>query len=73
VAPLSPDQQHRCLVKTQADGRPYLAFAPSSGAVSSYSNSLFTLDLLDGTTCDEADILAAQINERLRGVSSTVF
>lgn len=70
---MSPDQQHRCLVKQQADGRSYLAFAPSSGAPSSFSNSLFTLDLREGTTREQAEALAGQINSVLRGVSSTVF
>ncbi|WP_309088940.1 hypothetical protein [Phenylobacterium sp.] len=70
---MSPHQQHRCLVKRQGDGQPYLAFAPASGAPSSYSNSLFTLDLQAGTTHDQAETLAAQVNAVLRGVSSTVF
>lgn len=70
---MTPDQQHRCTVQTGADATPYLAFEPSSGEVSSYSNSLFTLDLLDGATIAEAEALAASINRLLRGVSSTVF
>ncbi len=70
---MSPDQQHRCLVKQQGDGQPYLAFAPSTGAPSSFSNSLFTLDLRTGTSSDEAQALADRINALLRGVSSTVF
>jgi hypothetical protein len=70
---VTPDQQHRCTVQSRADGAPYLAFEPSSGLVSSYSNSLFTLDLLDGTSLAEAQALAESINGRLRGVSSTVF
>lgn len=60
-------------MKQQADGGSYLAFAPSSGAPSSFSNSLFTLDLREGTTLEEAETLARQINAVLRGVSSTVF
>jgi len=70
---MSPDQQHRCTVQTRGDRTPYLAFEPSSGAVSSYSNSLFTLDLLEGTTLSEARGLADDINRRLHGVSATVF
>ena len=70
---MSPDQQHRCLVKQQTDGQPYLAFAPSSGAPSSFSNSLFTLDLQAGTTRQQAEALADHVNAVLRGVSSTVF
>jgi hypothetical protein len=70
---MSPEQQHRCTVQVRGDGRPYLAFEPSNGAVSSYSNSLFTLDLRAGVTVDEAQTLAADINRRLWGVSSTVF
>lgn len=70
---MSPDQQHRCSVERQADGKPYLAFAPSSGQASSYSNSLFTLDLRDGASAADAEALAAHINRLLRGVSATVF
>ena len=70
---MSPDQQHRCFVKRQADGKPYLAFAPSSGQASSYSNSLFTLDLRDGASLAEAEALADHVNRMLHGVSATVF
>ena len=50
---MSPDQQHRCTVQLKADGAPCLAFERSDGAVSSYSNSLFTLDLRPGIGLDE--------------------
>lgn len=70
---MSPGQRHRCTVQTRGDGAPYLAFEPASGTVSSFSNSLFTLDLRDGVTVEEAETLAAQINAALWGVSATVF
>ena len=70
---MTPDQNHLCTVQLQADGSPYLAFEPSSGEVSSYSNSLFTLDLKPGVTADEAGALAERINILLLGVSTTVF
>jgi len=70
---MTPDQRHRCTVQTTAGGTPYLAFEPSSGEASSYSNSLFTLDLRPGVSVAEAKRLADQINERLWGVSATVF
>lgn len=70
---MSPDQQHRCTVQLKADGAPYLAFAPSDGGVSSYSNSLFTLDLRPGASLAEAHCLATEINALVWGVSSTVF
>jgi hypothetical protein len=70
---VSPDQQHRCTVQIRADGSPYLAFEPSNGTVSSYSNSLFTLDLRPGVSIDEAQALAEQLNRLVWGVSSTVF
>jgi len=70
---VSPDQQHRCTVQTKGDNGVYLAFEPSNGAMSSFSNSLFTLDLREGATMDEANTLAAQINALLRSVSTTVF
>lgn len=70
---MNPEQQHRCTVQTREDGRPYLAFEPSTGEVSSYSNSLFTLDLRRGVTLDEAKTLSEQINGALWGVSATVF
>ncbi|MFZ5719081.1 MAG: hypothetical protein ACOY5Y_06380 [Pseudomonadota bacterium] len=70
---MSPDQQHRCTVQAGADGAPYLAFEPATGERSSYSNSLFTLDLREGVTREEAEALAEQINRRLWGVSATVF
>ena len=70
---MSPDQQHRCTVQRQADGSPYLAFEPSSGEASSYSNSLFTLDLKPGVTAEQASDLARRINGLLLGVSTTVF
>ena len=70
---MSPDQQHRCTVQIRADGSPYLAFEPSSGSVSSYSNSLFTLDMRPGVSVDEAQALAEQLNRLVWGVSSTVF
>jgi hypothetical protein len=70
---MSPHQQHRCTVQYAADGAPYLAFEPSSGSASSYSNSLFTLDLAHGVTAEEARELCGQINGLLRGVSATVF
>lgn len=70
---MNPEQQHRCTVQIREDGTPYLAFEPSSGRVSSYSNSLFTLDLRKDVTLDEARALAAQINSKLWGVSTTVF
>lgn len=70
---MSPDQQHRCTVQLKADGAPYLAFEPSDGAVSSYSNSLFTLDLRPGIGLDEAKRLAEHINGVVWGVSTTVF
>ncbi|MFN3511551.1 MAG: hypothetical protein ACK41C_00785 [Phenylobacterium sp.] len=70
---MSPDQQHRCTVQIKDDGAPYLAFEPSSGERSSYSNSLFTLDLRPGVTAEEARRLAAEINRALWGVSTTIF
>ena len=70
---MSPDQQHRCTVQTRADGVAYLAFEPSSGQVSSYSNSLLTLDLKAGVTVAEAQALADEINRHLWGVSATIF
>ena len=47
---MNPDQQHRCMVQLNSDGAPYLAFEPFSGERSSFSNSLFTLDLRPGVT-----------------------
>lgn len=70
---MTPEQQHRCTVQIRADGAPYLAFEPAAGTVSSYSNSLFTLDLRPDVSLDDASALAEQINRRLWGVSSTVF
>ena len=70
---MSPDQKHRCTVQVQEDGAPYLAFEPASGQPSSFSNSLFTLDLQPGVSLAEAEALAGQINARLRGVTATVF
>ena len=70
---MTPGQQHRCTVQIRGDGSPYLAFEPSSGEVSSYSNSLFTLDLRPGVSVEEARKLAEQINLQVWGVSSTVF
>jgi hypothetical protein len=70
---VNPEQQHRCTVQTGADGAPYLAFEPFAGTVSSYSNSLFTLDLRADVSLTDARDLAEQINRRLWGVSSTVF
>jgi hypothetical protein len=67
------DQQHRCTVQTQADGQPFLAFEPLTGRASSFSNSLFTLDLRPGVTLGEARVLADQVNALLWGVSTTVF
>lgn len=70
---MSPDQQHRCTVQTRDDGSPYLAFEPVGGTVSSYSNSLFTLDLRREVGLAEAHALANAINAQLWGVSTTVF
>jgi hypothetical protein len=70
---VSPDQQHRCIVHPTGEGGAYLAFEPTSGQTSSYSNSLFTLDLVAGATQQDAEGLARQINALLQGVSSTVF
>ena len=70
---MSPTQQHRCIVRRQGDGRAFLAFEPTSGRASSYSNSLFTLDLAFTASAAEAEALAAHINRLLRGVSATVF
>jgi hypothetical protein len=70
---MSPDQQHRCTVQLKANGAPYLAFEPSDGGTSSYSNSLFTLDLRPGVDLDEAKRLAEHINGTVWGVSPTVF
>lgn len=68
---MTPTQQHRYIVCRQGDGRDFLAFELSSGQPSSYSNSLFTLDLREWTTHAEAEALAVHINRHLRGVSST--
>ena len=70
---MTPEQQHRCTVQTRQDGSPYLAFEPTAGHVSSYSNSLFTLDLLPSVSLAQAEGLAGEINRRLWGVSTTVF
>jgi hypothetical protein len=70
---MSPDQQHRCTVQLKADGDPFLAFEPTSGQLSSYSNSLFTLDLRPGVRPEEARDLAERINALLWGVSTTIF
>jgi len=70
---MSPDQQHRCTVQLKSDGAPYLAFEPTSGAASSFSSSLFTLDLRPGVGLADAEHLATEINDRLWGVSTTVF
>ena len=70
---MSPDQQHRCTVQVKADGAPFLAFEPTDGTASSYSNSLFTLDLRPGIDIAEARRLAGQINAAVWGVSATIF
>jgi hypothetical protein len=70
---MSPDQQHRCTVQVTGAGAPFLAFEPSSGEKSSYSNSLFTLDLRAGASGLEAQELADHINSVVWGVSTTVF
>jgi len=70
---MSPEQQHRCTVQVTGDGVPFLAFEPSSGERSSYSNSLFTLDLRPGASMAEARQLADHINSLVWGVSTTVF
>ena len=70
---MSPDQSHRCTVQIKADGQPYLAFEPATGQVSSYSNSLFTLDLRPSVGVASAERLCRAINARLAGVSATVF
>jgi hypothetical protein len=70
---VSPDQLHRCTVQRRDDGSPFLAFEPSSGRPSSYSNSLFTLDLLPGATMGQARDLCAHVNTLLKGVSATIF
>jgi hypothetical protein len=70
---VNPDQQHRCTVHLKSDGAPFLAFEPSSGAPSSYSASLVTLDLREGVSEQEARDLAARINRLFWGVSATVF
>ncbi len=70
---MTVDQKHVCEVHLTADGVPFLAFAPSSGVVSSYSNSLFTLDLRPGASTAEARQLADQINALVWGVSATIF
>ncbi len=70
---MSPDQQHRCVVHLKANGAPFLAFEPSDGGTSSYSNSLFTLDLRPGSDRADAERLAQQINSVVWGVSTTVF
>lgn len=67
------EQPHRCTVQLGSAGAPYLAFEPSSGVTSPFSNSLFTLDLRPGVTVAEADRLAADINALLWGVSTTIF
>lgn len=67
------DQQHRCTVQQRSDGSPYLAFEPSSGDVSSFSNSLFTLELRRDVSQEDAEALAEAINRNLWGVSTTVF
>lgn len=60
-------------MQTKGDGAPYLAFEPSTGETSSYSNSLFTLDLQPGVTAAQAEDLGRRINALLQGVSTTVF
>ena len=70
---MTPDQPHICTVQHPPGGAPYLAFQPSSGEPSSYSNSLFTLDLRADATAEEAQGLADHINRLLQGVSTTVF
>jgi hypothetical protein len=73
VGAVSPDQPHRCLVQTKSDGGVYLAFAPTDGGMSSFSNSQFTLDLRADATRDDANALAKHINSLLRAVSTTIF
>ncbi len=70
---MTPDQQHRCTVQVTGEGVPFLAFEPSTGERSSFSNSLFTLDLRAGASLAEAQRLADHINSLLWGVSTTVF
>ena len=70
---MSSDQQHRCTVQVTGDGAAFLAFEPSSGEASAFSNSLFTLDLRTGTSMAEAQQLADHIIALLWGVSTTVF
>lgn len=70
---MTSNEQHRCTVQFTSDGAPYLAFEPSSGLRSVYSNSLFTLDLRPGVEEAQARRLAAQINALLWGVSTTIF
>ena len=70
---MKPEQQHLCTVRVAGDGAPFLAFQPAGGTTSSYSNSLFTLDLRAGVSTPEAQRLAEHINSLLWGVSTTVF
>lgn len=70
---MSPDQQHQCVVHEKSDGSPFLAFERSDGERSSYSNSLFTLDLRPDCGIAAAEALAEHINKTVWGVSTTVF
>jgi hypothetical protein len=70
---MSADEEHRCTVQLRGDGTPYLAFEPSSGEISSYSNSLFTIELRREVDVEDARWLATMINQRLWGVSTTIF
>ena len=70
---MTADQPHRCTLQTRNDGTPYLAFRPASGEISSYSSSLFTLDLRPDVTAQQAQDLADHINRQLWGVSTTIF
>lgn len=70
---MSPDEQHLCVVHLKDDGAPFLAFHRSDGQTSSYSNSLFTLDLRPEVGRAEAQDLAEHINRIVWGVSTTIF
>ncbi len=66
--------RHKITVKEYADGTPFLAFELLEGdGLASFPDVHFGLDLRAGTTYEQAQELARQINQGVQGLSATIF
>ncbi|PVE25966.1 hypothetical protein DC522_01635 [Microvirga sp. KLBC 81] len=64
--------EYKAIVKEHEYGHPFLVLEPTGETIPMLGDGLLSLRLREGTTIEEAEILARTLNRHLKGASITL-